>query len=108
MVCAPDGLPLDGQGAAADVIGAALVRSATIVVIPAERLTDGFFELGTGMAGEITQKFMTYGLRLAVIGEVDSRGADRIALRAWISECNSGDQLWFEPTFDAFVERLSR
>ena len=106
MVCAPDGIPLDTEGAAADVIGEALGQKVEFVVIPAERLTDDFFELRTGVAGEIAQKFVNYRIQLAVVGDIDARTRDSRSLDAWVSETNSGAQLWFVPTFEDFTQRL--
>jgi hypothetical protein len=107
MVLAPDGIPLDTEGAATDVIGEALGQRAEIVVIPAERLTDDFFELRTGIAGEITQKFVNYRLQLAIVGDIASRAGTSRTLQAWVAESNRGRQLWFDPTFDDFAERLT-
>lgn len=106
MVLAPDGLPLDTEGVAAEVIGEALGLRADSVVIPCERLTDDFFELKTGLAGEITQKFVNYRLQLVIVGDVRQRIADSSSLDAWVAESNRGRQLWFVPTFDEFAERL--
>lgn len=108
LVCAPDGLPLDAEGAATDLIGQALGERADFVVIPAERLTDDFFELSTGTAEEIARKFGNYHLRLAIIGDIGSRTGDSVSLRAWVAESNSGTQVWFAPTFDDFTARLDR
>ncbi|MEJ7634815.1 DUF4180 domain-containing protein [Aeromicrobium sp.] len=108
MVMAPDGIPLDTEGAAVDLIGEALGQRAEIVVIPAERLTDDFFELATGVAGEIAQKFVNYRVQLAIVGDIESRVDDSASLLAWVTETNRGRQLWFEPTFEDFAERLDR
>jgi len=108
MVCTPEGIPIDTEGAASDLVGEAIGLRAEVVVVPAERLTDDFFELATGVAGEIAQKFSTYRIRLAVIGDIADRVADSGALGAWIAESNAGNDLWFYPTFEDFQERLDR
>ncbi|MET0766467.1 MAG: DUF4180 domain-containing protein [Aeromicrobium sp.] len=108
MVCAPDGIPFDTEGAATELIGEALGLRAGVVVIPAERLPDDFFTLSTGVAGEIAQKFVNYRLKLAIIGDISQRVDDSESLRAWVTESNRGQQLWFDTTFDAFTERLER
>lgn len=108
MVCAPDGLPLDADGAATELVGEAIGRRAEIVVVPTERLTDDFFDLGTGVAENIAQKFGTYGVRLAVVGDIDERVAADSALAGWVAEANGGRRVWFSPTFDAFQARLDR
>jgi hypothetical protein len=108
MVCAPDGLPLDTDGAATELVGEAIGQRVEIVVVPAERLTDDFFDLTTGIAEGMAQKFATYGLRLAVVGDIAQRVADSESLARWVDESNRGRQVWFSPTFDAFQARLDR
>lgn len=108
MVCAPDGIPIDTEGAATDLVGEAIGRRVEIIVIPAERLTDDFFELTTGVAGAISQKFSTYRLRLAIIGDISRQVDDSTSLRDWVAESNRGDDVWFCETFDEFQARLDR
>jgi hypothetical protein len=108
MVCAPDGIPIDTEGAAVELVGEALGQRADVVVVPAERLTDDFFELGTGVAGEIAQKFVNYRLRLAIVGDISRQVDDSGSLSAWVAESNRGSHLWFCETFDEFQGRLDR
>ena len=54
---------------ALDLIGAAFL-GAEVVAVPASRLDDDFFSLGTRFAGEIMQKFVNYRLRLVVVGDI--------------------------------------
>lgn len=108
MVCAPEGLPLDTEGAATELVGEAIGQRAEIVVVPAERLTDDFFDLATGVAETIAEKFSTYRVRLAVVGDISGRVADSEQLSSWVQVSNQGTRLWFCPTFDAFQARLDR
>ena len=43
-----------------DLIGEAKSAEASLVVVPIARLDPAFFELRTGIAGEMVQKFVTY------------------------------------------------
>lgn len=108
MVCAPDGMPLDTDGAATELVGEAIGQRVQIVVVPSERLTDDFFDLGTGIAEGIAQKFGTYGVRLAVVGDIAERLAADANLASWVEQADRGTRLWFTPTFDAFQNRLDR
>ncbi|MCW2840617.1 MAG: hypothetical protein JWR55_2100 [Aeromicrobium sp.] len=108
MVCGPDGIPFDTEGAATELVGEAIGLRAEVVVVPAERLTDDFFQLRTGVAGEIAQKFANYGLRLAIIGDISRQLAGSTALAEWVEESNRGDDLRFYDTFDEFQARLDR
>ena len=106
LVMAEDGALLDTIEAATEVVGDAAWGQAELVAIPAERLTDDFFELRTRLAGEITQKFVNYRLRLAIVGDIESRVSESVSFAAWVTESNRGRQLWFVPTLDALAERL--
>jgi len=76
------------------------------VALHAERLGDEFFELRTGRAGAIAQKFVDYHMRLAVVGDISSRVAASTSLADWVRESNRGRNLWFVPDLDELAERL--
>ena len=106
LVVPEGGAPLDTIEAATEMVGDAAWGHAEIVVIPVERLTDEFFELKTGFAGEVTQKFVNYRLQLAIVGDIEARVGESVSLRAWVTESNRGRQLWFVPSLDALADRL--
>ncbi|MFB0620184.1 DUF4180 domain-containing protein [Streptomyces sp. AGS-58] len=93
--CAPDGPLLDGESAALDLIGDAYGHDAQLVALPVERIADDFFRLRSGVAGAVVQKFVSYRLRLAVLGDISGHVAGSTALRDFVYECNQGRQLWF-------------
>ena len=68
--CAPDGPKLSTDRDAAALIGDALGRRASTVVLPVTRLDNAFFQLRTRIAGQIVQKFANYRLRLAIVGDI--------------------------------------
>ena len=78
-----------------DLIGEAWSSSATWVVVPAGSLPDGFFTLSTGVAGEIAQKFVNYGVGLAIVGDIARHTEASSALAAWVLECNRGRHIAF-------------
>jgi hypothetical protein len=94
LQCAAAGPVLDGDRAAGDLVGAALGR-AEVVAVPVVRFAPDFFSLRTGIAGEVVQKFVTYRLRLAVVGDIDAHLAASTALRDFVCEANRGGQTWF-------------
>jgi len=89
--CAPQG-KLD----AVEIIGDALGQGARLVVIPVERFEDDFFRLRTGVAGEFLQKFVTYGVRIAILGDISRHLAASSALRDFVYESNRGRDIWFD------------
>ena len=95
LECEADGPRLKNDRDAVDVVGAALSERANLVVIPVSRLGDEFFVLKTRVAGEIIQKFVNYGLRLVIVGDIARHIADSDALRDFVYETNRGKQVWF-------------
>ena len=64
------------------------------------------FDLRSGVAGEIAQKFVNYRLKLAIVGDLIDHLARSEALRAFVRESNRGRQLWFVETPAELAERL--
>ena len=106
LLCAPDGPPLAGPQDAVDLIGATYGRDVEVVAVPVERLDARFFTLRTGVAGEIMQKFVNYGLRFAVVGDISAQVEASTALRDLVRESNRGRHIWFVPDLDALDARL--
>ncbi|GIJ47080.1 hypothetical protein Val02_39660 [Virgisporangium aliadipatigenens] len=90
-------VPADGPviDNALDVIGDAFGTGAETVVIPVERLDPAFFDLRTGIAGEMFQKFVNYRLRLVILGDVGAHVAASNAFRDLVRESNRGRHVWF-------------
>lgn len=93
--CPTEGRKIRTGRDATDLIGEAKHAGAETVVIPVERLDEDFFRLRTGVAGEFVQKFVTYGMRLAIVGDISAYAAESSALRDFVYEANRGRDLWF-------------
>jgi hypothetical protein len=106
LVLPPDGPPVTAH-AARDLIGDALTIGAPGVVIPVERLDPAFFDLRSGVAGEIVQAFVTYDLRLVVIGDLPPAASSSRAVAGFVREANRGDQTWFVGSMDELRTRLA-
>ncbi len=106
LACEPEGPAIDSPRAATDLIGEAMFAGASVLAVPASRLSPAFFQLRTGLAGEIAQKAVTYRLKLAVIGDISQHLAASNALRDWVREANRGREIWFEPSLDSLAARL--
>lgn len=105
VVCNPDGAPIAGTQDALDVIGTAFSR-ADVVAVPVGRFDERFFDLRTGLAGEVMQKFVNYRIRLVVVGDLSEQVAASMALRDLIAESNNGDHVWFVADLDDLDARL--
>ena len=108
LVCAPDGEKLKSEREAVDLIGEALQEGAEWILVPVERLEDEFFQLKTGLAGQIIQKFVTYRRRLVILGDISEHVAQSRALRDFVYETNHGTQVWFLRDLQELNERLKR
>lgn len=58
-----------------------------------------FFDLSTGVLGDVAQKCSNYRFRLAIVGDFDAYPS--AALRAYIRESNRGGLVLFANTLDA-------
>ena len=63
------------------------------IILHRENLGADFFDLSSGMAGGILQKFSNYRVRLAVVGNFTGQGNPR--LKEFIMESNKGRQVNF-------------
>ena len=102
-----DGPPVASGRDASDIIGEALSVQAQMVVIPVARLSPDFLRLSTGLAGEVLQKFVNYGLRVAIVGDVSAAAAASAPLRDFIGESNRGRHVWFVPDLAALEAKIA-
>jgi len=107
LVCSPDGETITERDATQLIADASYPELARWVAVPVERLDEAFFQLRTRVAGEIVQKFVTYHMGLAIVGDISRHTEDSRALRDFVRECNRGTQTWFVPDLDALGARLA-
>ena len=97
---------LDAQSAL-DVLMRAFYEAGTKNLILDKRLlTEDFFRLSTGLAGEILQKYVNYGGRIAIYGDYSHYTSG--PLHALIYESNRGNDVFFVSTQEEALERLTR
>jgi len=75
------------------------------IVLHKRNIISDFFDLKTGIAGEILQKFSNYKVRLAIVG--DFSGLEGTSISAFMSESNSQKQVNFSKTVEEALRRLS-
>ncbi len=76
------------------------------IVIDKRLVCDDFFILSTGLAGEILQKYVNYGGRIAVYGDY-SRYTSK-PLKDFIYESNKGKDVFFVSSEEEAVDMLTR
>lgn len=106
LVYAEDAPLLTGEHDANALISAAWEHDATWIALPVESLHDDFFRLETRVAGHVVQKFINYGLKVAVVGNIDMWLARSGALRDLVYEINLGNAFWFVSDFKELESRL--
>lgn len=75
------------------------------IAIPKSTVTEDFFVLSTGIAGEILQKFVNYQCKLAIFGDFSHYTSK--PLRDFIYESNNGKHIFFVGTESEAVAKLA-
>lgn len=76
------------------------------IAIPKNLITDKFFVLSSGLAGEILQKFVNYQFRIAIYGDYSKYTSK--PLKDFIYESNNGRDIFFTDTLEQAVEKLTK
>lgn len=95
LICSPGGPILDSEGAATAFMSEAWAQEAGVLAIPVSRVSEQFFQLRTGLAGAIAQKFVNYRLQLVILGDIARWTAASRSLRDYVYECNNGRAVRF-------------
>lgn len=108
LVLDDDGPRLGAPQDFLDIIGALWGEAVgvTFVAIPVARLAPEFFDLRTGLAGDALQKFVNYGVQVALVGDVSEHVASSNALAEFVYESNQGPHVWFCADLDELRGRL--
>lgn len=92
---------------ALDVLMAAKYDAGTNnIVIAKELIAENFFILSSGLAGEILQKYVNYGGRIAVYGDF-SHYTSKL-LKDFIYESNKGHDVFFVSTEEEAISMLTQ
>lgn len=78
----------------------------SFVVINKEAFCAPFFVLSSGLAGEVLQKFINYGVKLAIYGDY-SRYTSK-PLRDFIYESNQGKDFFFVAKEEEAIQMISQ
>ena len=76
------------------------------IVIDKKLIVEDFFILSKGLAGEILQKYVNYGGRIAIYGDYSHYTSK--PLKDFIYESNKGKDVFFVATQDEAGEMLTR
>lgn len=96
---------VDAQSALDLLMDAGYQAGTKNIAIAKELVAEDFFILSTGLAGEILQKYVNYGGRIAFYGDY-SRYTSK-PLRDFIFESNRGKDVFFVETEAQAIDRLT-
>ncbi len=106
IISSDEPLITDAQSAL-DVLMAAKYDAGTKnIVISKELIVEDFFILSTGLAGEILQKYINYGGRIAIYGDYSHYTSK--PLHDFIYESNKGKDVFFVGTQEEAIDRLTQ
>ena len=88
-----------------DIMVDAAYNNASGLIVHSITLHKDFFDLKTGLAGEILQKFSNYRMRLAIIGDISAYKSK--SLRDFIVESNNRGTICFVDSLDKALLRLN-
>lgn len=76
------------------------------IILNKAAIIEDFFDLSTRLAGEILQKFTTYEVKVAIVGDFSAYTSK--SLQDFIRESNQGRQVFFVAHEDEAMEKLGR
>ncbi|HGM5963634.1 MULTISPECIES: DUF4180 domain-containing protein [Serratia] len=107
VVFAEAGPPLKDENDVSLFIAPAFEHDAGMIALPVNRLDAAFFQLRSGIAGAVLQKFINYRLRVALRGDdITSWQGQSNALQDFVREANRSEQVWFLPSLAELEQRL--
>ncbi|MDX9845350.1 MAG: DUF4180 domain-containing protein [Tenuifilaceae bacterium] len=89
-----------------DLLGNLYYQEFSRIIIHERSIIPAFFDLKTGIAGEVLQKFSNYRMRLAIVGNFEKFTSK--SLRDFIRESNQGSTVNFVGSVAEALNRLSR
>ena len=102
-----DGVVINTIEDGVDIVGTTYFQGCEKVILHKQNITPEFFDLKNKMAGEILQKFSTYRIQLAIIGDFSELMSQSKSLKDFIYESNQGKQVNFLSSTEEAIERFS-
>lgn len=91
---------------ALDLLAEAGLKGAGSMIVESKNFDPKFFDLKTGLAGEVLQKFSNYRVRLAITGDFTVYKSK--SLNDFIRECNRGNHIFFCDNINSALIKLKK
>jgi len=89
-----------------DLLGNLYYQDYDKIIVHEKNISPDFFDLKTGFAGELLQKFSNFRVRLAIVGDFTKYPSK--SLSDFIAESNKRGQINFVPSVADALDRLCR
>lgn len=99
-----EGIVINEVQDAVDILGNSDYMGASRIIVKKENIIPAFFDLKTGIAGEVLQKFSNYNKRLAIVGDFSEFTSK--SLKDFIYESNKNRMINFVSSMEEAKERL--
>lgn len=99
-----DILITDSQSALDLIVAIKYEKDCSRIILDKKAISEEFFRLSSGIAGEVLQKFINYHTKLAIIGDFSKYKSK--PLHDFIYECNRGNDIFFAGNLEQAVEKL--
>jgi hypothetical protein len=102
-----DNMVITDVASALDLLMSAKYEAGTkYVVVDKKSIIEDFFILSSGLAGEILQKFINYGGKIAIYGDFSKYTSK--PLKDFIYESNKGRDVFFVTTKEEAIQKISK
>ncbi len=99
-----DGILITNAEEALQILADLYYQECDGIILHEQNISPDFFDLKTGLAGEILQKFSNYRMRLAIVGDFGKYPGQSI--KDFIFESNKGRHINFLPSVAEAKEKL--
>lgn len=102
----PEGIVIQNEQDALELIANCYYNGASKLLIHETQIHPDFFDLKSGLAGEILQKFSNYQAQLAIIGDFLKYSSN--SLQDFIRESNRAGRIFFTANEEDGINKLAQ
>ena len=106
VVTSKEAVITDAQSALDLIMTAKYEMGTNLIAVDKNAITEDFFILSSGLAGEVLQKFINYQAKIAIFGDFSKYTSK--PLKDFIYESNKGKDIFFVENKENAVERLTK
>ena len=95
---------INNIGDALDIMARASYYNCIGLVVDKDCINEDFFDLKTGYAGQLLQKFINYKMKIAIAGDFSKYCSK--SMKDFIYECNKGSDIFFKDSIEKAAEAI--